>query len=58
MLQLRGKGTGAMIQKHPFGDPGDPATNTVNLYLQKDLKLDLYKVQQISLVKALTKPEE
>jgi hypothetical protein len=60
MLQLRGRGTGAMM-KHPFGDDKKTATDSngfIDQYLQKKLKLDLYKAQQTSLVKALTKPEE
>jgi hypothetical protein len=60
MLQLRGRGTGAMM-KHPFGDDKKTATDPngfIDEYLQKELKLGLYKAQQTSLVKALTKPEE
>jgi hypothetical protein len=60
MLQLRGRGTGAMM-KHQFGDDKKTATDPngfIDEYLQKKLKLGLYKAQQTSLVKALTKPEE
>jgi hypothetical protein len=61
MLQLRGRGTGAMIQTHPLFET-DRKTSTdpdgvVDKYLQKELKLDLYNKQQLSLVEALTKPD-
>jgi hypothetical protein len=54
MLQLRGRGAGAMTQAHPLGKDDGVAAK----YLEKELKLDLYKEQQTSLVTALTKPEE
>jgi hypothetical protein len=61
MLHLRGRGTGAMIQTHPLYETDRntsiAANGVVDKYLQKELKLDLYNQQQLSLVEALTKPD-
>jgi hypothetical protein len=54
MLQLRGRGTGAMIQNHSLidrdRDTSVAADGIVDKYLQKELKLNLYNKQQLSLV--------
>jgi hypothetical protein len=60
VLALRGRGTGAMIQDHPLGRDRKIATDpdgAVDKYLQKELKIDLYKQQQSSLVEALKTPD-
>jgi hypothetical protein len=61
MLQLRGRGTSAMMPINPFGADRDVATGAkgaVTEYLEKELKLELYNKQQSSLITALTKPEQ
>lgn len=66
ILQLTGRGTGAMGyggKIGPFGSSDDRGTiiakdGVVDHYLQKELKIELYKKQQTSLVEALKTPEK